>query len=156
MNQRINPQAVAIAQRSFELVKPNVDAFSRSFYARLFEIDPALEILFPTDLEPQRSKLVAMLDRMVAHLSDWDTLLAETQALGARRRELQATISRSADRLRQRADEARQRALELEEAGHKAPGDEVNVQTPRGKKTYEIIELSTLHDRLPAEGPSRD
>lgn len=39
---------------------------------------------------------------------------------------------------------------------NKSPGDEVNVQTPRGKKTYEIIELSTLHDRLPAEGPSRD
>ena len=39
---------------------------------------------------------------------------------------------------------------------NKAPGDEVNVQTPRGKKTYEIIELSTLHDRMPAEEPSRD
>ena len=39
---------------------------------------------------------------------------------------------------------------------NKAPGDEVNVQTPRGKKTYEIIELSTLHDRRPAEEPSRD
>jgi hemoglobin-like flavoprotein len=84
MNPRINPQSVAIAQRSFELVKPNVDAFSRAFYARLFEIDPALEILFPADLEAQRSKLIAMLDSMVAHLSDWDTLLAETQALGAR------------------------------------------------------------------------
>lgn len=39
---------------------------------------------------------------------------------------------------------------------NKAPGDEVNVQTPRGKKTYEIIELSTLHDRMPAEEPPRD
>lgn len=34
---------------------------------------------------------------------------------------------------------------------NKAPGDEVVVQTPRGRKTYEVIELSTLHDRMPAE-----
>lgn len=84
MNQPINPRTVAIAQRSFEQVKPNVETFSRAFYARLFEIDPALEILFPVDLELQRSKLVTMLDRIVAHLSDWDTLLAEARALGAR------------------------------------------------------------------------
>ena len=84
MNQRINPRTVAIAQRSFDLVKPDVESFSRSFYARLFEIDPALEILFPIDLETQRNKLVAMLDRMVAHLGEWDTLLTESRALGAR------------------------------------------------------------------------
>jgi transcription elongation factor GreA len=33
---------------------------------------------------------------------------------------------------------------------NKIPGDEVVVQTPRGKKTYEVMELSTLHDRMPA------
>ena len=33
---------------------------------------------------------------------------------------------------------------------NKTPGDEVTVQTPRGKKTYEVMELSTLHDRMPA------
>jgi transcription elongation factor GreA len=33
---------------------------------------------------------------------------------------------------------------------NKTPGDEVVVQTPRGKKTYEVMELSTLHDRMPA------
>jgi hypothetical protein len=29
------------------------------------------------------------------------------------------------------------------------------VQTPRGKKTYEVIEISTLHDRVSAEEPPR-
>ena len=38
---------------------------------------------------------------------------------------------------------------------NKVPGDEVMVQTPRGRKTYEVIELSTLHDRLPAEEPPK-
>ncbi len=32
---------------------------------------------------------------------------------------------------------------------NKTPGDEVTVQTPRGRKTYEIMDLSTLHDRMP-------
>jgi transcription elongation factor GreA len=31
---------------------------------------------------------------------------------------------------------------------NKTPGDEVVVQTPGGRKTYEIIDLQTLHDRL--------
>ena len=30
---------------------------------------------------------------------------------------------------------------------NKAEGDEVEVQTPSGKRTYQIIELVTLHDR---------
>jgi transcription elongation factor GreA len=30
---------------------------------------------------------------------------------------------------------------------NKAVGDEVEVQTPRGKRTYQIVELLTLHDR---------
>jgi len=29
---------------------------------------------------------------------------------------------------------------------NKAPGDEVDVQTPGGRKSYEIVELTTLHD----------
>ena len=30
---------------------------------------------------------------------------------------------------------------------NKAVGDEVEVQTPRGKRTYQIVDLLTLHDR---------
>jgi transcription elongation factor GreA len=30
---------------------------------------------------------------------------------------------------------------------NRAQGDEIEVQTPRGKKTYQIIALQTLHDR---------
>jgi transcription elongation factor GreA len=37
---------------------------------------------------------------------------------------------------------------------NKCPGDEVVVQTPRGKKTYEIMELQTLHDRHESETPA--
>jgi transcription elongation factor GreA len=37
---------------------------------------------------------------------------------------------------------------------NKAPGDEVVVQTPRGRKTYEIMELQTLHERLGSETPT--
>jgi len=37
---------------------------------------------------------------------------------------------------------------------NKAPGDEVVVQTPRGRKTYEIMALQTLHDRQASETPA--
>jgi transcription elongation factor GreA len=34
---------------------------------------------------------------------------------------------------------------------NKAVGDEFEVQTPRGKRSYEIVELMTIHDRLDAK-----
>jgi len=34
---------------------------------------------------------------------------------------------------------------------NKAVGDEFEVQTPRGKRSYEIIELMTIHDQLEAK-----
>lgn len=34
---------------------------------------------------------------------------------------------------------------------NKIEGDEIQVQTPRGKKTYQINKLITLHERKPAE-----
>jgi transcription elongation factor GreA len=37
---------------------------------------------------------------------------------------------------------------------NKSPGDEVVVQTPSGRRTYEIVDLETLHDRQRAvNGP---
>ena len=33
---------------------------------------------------------------------------------------------------------------------NKSKGDEVVVQTPKGKRTYEIVEVRTVHDRDPA------
>ena len=34
---------------------------------------------------------------------------------------------------------------------NKAVGDEFEVQTPRGKRSYEIVELTTIHDRPDAK-----
>lgn len=34
---------------------------------------------------------------------------------------------------------------------NKVEGDEVQVQVPRGKKTYQVIKLVTLHERVPPE-----
>jgi transcription elongation factor GreA len=34
---------------------------------------------------------------------------------------------------------------------NKAVGDEFEVQTPRGKRNYEIVELMTIHDQLDAK-----
>lgn len=31
---------------------------------------------------------------------------------------------------------------------NKTVGDEVEIQTPRGKRTYEVVELTTVHDTL--------
>lgn len=42
---------------------------------------------------------------------------------------------------------------------NKAEGDEVAIQTPRGRKTYQVINVLTLHDQQPPPGerePSRE
>jgi hemoglobin-like flavoprotein len=58
--------------------------FSERFYARLFELDPAVEALFPGDLRAQRQKLVEELRFMVSAAEDLDGFVERTRALGAR------------------------------------------------------------------------
>ena len=61
---------VTLVQDSFSKVKPIAATAAEIFYAKLFELDPALKPLFPTDKEgamkEQGNKLMTMLGAAVA------------------------------------------------------------------------------------------
>lgn len=81
-------KTVSLVQDSFEKVKPIAPAAAEIFYSKLFELDPALKPLFPTDKEgamvEQGNKLMTMLAAAVAGLSNIEALIPVLQGLGKR------------------------------------------------------------------------
>jgi len=81
-------KTVTLVQESFEKVKPIAPTAAKIFYSKLFELDPALKPLFPTDKEgamvEQGNKLMTMLGAAVAGLSNLDALIPVLKGLGQR------------------------------------------------------------------------
>lgn len=79
---------ITLVQESFEKVKPIAGPAAEIFYSKLFELDPALKPLFPTDKEDamveQGNKLMTMLGAAVAGLSNLDALIPVLKNLGKR------------------------------------------------------------------------
>jgi hemoglobin-like flavoprotein len=80
----VNSQQILMVQDSFEQVKPIARDAAGLFYARLFELDPALKALFRGDLAQQGQMLMAMIGTAVAGLRDLPRLVPTLHALGAR------------------------------------------------------------------------
>ncbi len=80
----MTPDQIALVQTSFAKVAPIADTAAALFYARLFELDPSLRLLFPSDLTEQGRKLMTMLRVVVTGLSRLDTILPAVTALGQR------------------------------------------------------------------------
>jgi hemoglobin-like flavoprotein len=74
----------ALIRGSFAQVAPNAEAVAAMFYARLFELDPKLRILFKGDMAAQGRKLMAMIGTAVANLHQLDTVVPTVAQLGAR------------------------------------------------------------------------
>ena len=80
----LTPTEIALVQASFRKVVPMAEQAAALFYARLFELDPASRSLFRGNMHENGCKLMAMLARAVAALSDLDNLLPLVRSLGAR------------------------------------------------------------------------
>jgi hemoglobin-like flavoprotein len=80
----MTPNQIKLVQTSFAKVAPIAATAADLFYARLFEIAPAVRPMFPEDLSEQKKKLMAMLGTAVASLNNLDTLLPAVRALGRR------------------------------------------------------------------------
>ena len=80
----MTPEQVRLVQESFRRVAPEGEAVARSFYERLFALDPALRPLFADDMRGQRRKLMAMLALAVDALEHPDVLAPVLRALGWR------------------------------------------------------------------------
>lgn len=77
-------EQIKLVQDSFKQVAPIAEAAAQLFYARLFELDPALESLFKGNLTEQGRKLMQMLGLAVNSLDRMDQLLPAVQSLGRR------------------------------------------------------------------------
>lgn len=80
----MTPADIAAIRTDFAIVAPQADTFAARFYERLFAIDPDLRALFPSDLAPQRTKLVQALAMVVAGLDRLDTMIGAVAELGRR------------------------------------------------------------------------
>ena len=90
-------KTVSLVQESFEKVKPIAPAAAEIFYSKLFELDPALKSLFPTDkegaMQEQGNKLMTMIGAAVTGLTNLDALIPVLKGLGQRHVEYKVEAS---------------------------------------------------------------
>ena len=64
----MTPGEIALVKESFDRLRPIPKGVGREFYERLFELDPALKVLFKGDLDAQGAMFVSALGLAVAGL----------------------------------------------------------------------------------------
>jgi hemoglobin-like flavoprotein len=77
-------EQIKLVQDSFRQVAPIAETAAQLFYARLFELDPDLELLFKGNLTEQGRKLMQMIGMAVNSLDRLEQILPAMQSLGAR------------------------------------------------------------------------
>ena len=77
-------EQIKLVQDSFRQVAPIAETAAQLFYARLFELDPDLELLFKGNLSEQGRKLMQMLALAVNSLDRLEQLLPVVRSLGTR------------------------------------------------------------------------
>ena len=77
-------EQITLVKDSFRQVAPIAETAAQLFYARLFELDPDLELLFKGNLSEQGRKLMQMLGLAVNSLDRMDQLLPVVRSLGTR------------------------------------------------------------------------
>lgn len=82
----ISQKDIDLVQHSFMQIEPMSMVVARTFYERLFELDPEIRTLFTGDMEAQGEKLMEMIGAAVVGLDDLETLVPVVQQLGARHR----------------------------------------------------------------------
>lgn len=75
---------IKLVQDSFRQIGPIAEIAAQLFYARLFELDPDLELLFKGNLTEQGRKLMQMLGLAVNSLDRMEQLLPVVRSLGTR------------------------------------------------------------------------
>ena len=77
-------EQIKLVQDSFKQVGPIAETAAQLFYARLFALDPDLELLFKGNLSDQGRKLMEMLALAVSSLDRMEQLLPVVRSLGTR------------------------------------------------------------------------
>ena len=77
-------EQIDLIRTSWKEIKPIAGKAGELFYAKLFETAPGLRKLFAPDIHPQANKLMQVLDYVVEHLDDIESLLPGIRELGHR------------------------------------------------------------------------
>ena len=80
----MSPRQIQLVRETFAAVEPIADAAATIFYRRLFDLDPDLRALFPSDLAAQRRNLMQTLTVVVRNLDRLEGILPAVEALGRR------------------------------------------------------------------------
>jgi hemoglobin-like flavoprotein len=80
----MTPHQKLLVQSTFAQVAPIAETAAGLFYARLFELDPSLRLMFSSDMQEQGRKLMQTLVVAVHGLDNLDALVPVVRALGAR------------------------------------------------------------------------
>lgn len=80
----MTPRDIALVQNTFSWIAPKADQAAALFYARLFELDPALREVFCSDMRCQGRKLMRFVTATVAALDRFDGLVPALRRFGAR------------------------------------------------------------------------
>ena len=84
----MNAERKRLVQQTWEMVARDHRQTATVFYDRLFEIDAPARVMFAqTDMAAQRTKFVAMMGDIVAHLDLPAALIPSLSSLGRRHRE---------------------------------------------------------------------
>ncbi len=73
----MTPNQISLVQKSWQKVLPIVPQTTELFYTTLFEMDPSLKVLFPSDITEQGKKFMVMLDTVVKILDKPDKLFLQ-------------------------------------------------------------------------------
>ena len=73
-----------MAQESYATLEPVADLLGDIFYSHLFEMDPPLKYLFPSEMNHQGEKLIAAVNQAAACLDRMETLESIMQEFGLR------------------------------------------------------------------------
>lgn len=80
----MTPTQKQLVRQSFKKIIPIADTAATLFYARLFELDPALKTLFKGDMQAQGRKLMDMIAIAVRNVENLDVVLPAVEDLGRR------------------------------------------------------------------------
>lgn len=75
---------IDLVQKSWRKILPKKEATAEMFFAKLFELDPALRGVVNGNLAEQGFKLMQLLNTVIEELNDWDEVAPLVQVLGVK------------------------------------------------------------------------
>jgi hemoglobin-like flavoprotein len=77
-------QQISLIEKSWDYVVKNVEEAGMVFYGKLFELNPEVRAMFPTEIRPQAGKLIAMISFVVSKIRNLDEVIEDVKQLGKR------------------------------------------------------------------------